>query len=977
MIVVKKRMKKPLKIAIIAGVLLVLTVAAILLNTLLMIDNGEGENTKPPIDVMESLGEATHNGAAVAYPYVEEDSIEMIDINGQYKYSLTRIESVLGEDSKKLAPFMLSYTDELGNEMVYAPNIMQDDPTFSYEDTYATTSGEGLGNVEIYKLTYLCTAIGTTYFSGRIKLSDAYDVRQEELATFGLSQQDDPVTVRFYYYDENKELQQRTIKIGEKIITDGGYYFTVDDRRYVYASSNPYIEYALKSFTEYIKPLMVSAGLPQDNAFEPYLTTDFQQWKNTVYDDEGIDRVVAGSHVAVNASKIESVFNVDKDQNKKYDYKTEEAKKIIFELSRFEKDPMTNRFSTALQGVPVGDCEDPISITTYAFSTPITVGEGGAAVEYTYRIKIIESILTNTSEITEKGALVGDNDLIKVTYELYFDGVNVTNNDLHGVLDLTSPLISDEVEAKLRASAVGIVGAGTELNHIDVNMVYTDDTVVKNNVSIVITEIIDISDSNGMKLESVVDGATVMFRYYVVTNGKRDENPTTSTIKIGDDLEEDEALIAKLIMGKTVADGYNINVAVYSVDCEIMATYTTYVVDRVDYFYTRENIVSFEFAQASDRDVYYGESFYANTMTGKYSMYALNASACQAVVELLGGLNESATASVGFEGLETVSIGITPEKIKKYGLYANTVYFEIPRGISAIDYGDTPSDNFFANLDDYTYYDTLGFTLYVSDKGIDGKRYIASEAYDIISVVDGDAFVFLDETFVDFYARRNIVMANISAINNIKLEFYMDDLYGTYSNELKHNNLYAYAGKLYRKEELTEDELAMATEYDAIDVLVTPSGECFDTAFSDYLDKNGYTYISLREFYNNEYVELESRGTANFKEWTETLFFMGYQGTLTEEEQATGFERGKLLMKMTVRLYDGYGAYQYAYEFHKISDRKIMVKLYRENIVDGSHENEVSDFYISTFAFEKLAGLYVSILEGEDITNKTPIVDIK
>ena len=53
-----------------------------------------------------------------------------------------------------------------------------------------------------------------------------------------------------------------------------------------------------------------------------------------------------------------------------------------------------------------------------------------------------------------------------------------------------------------------------------------------------------------------------------------------------------------------------------------------------------------------------------------------------------------------------------------------------------------------------------------------------------------------------------------------------------------------------------------------------------------------------------------------------------------------------------------------------------MVKLYRENIVDGTQQNAVSDFYVSTFAFEKLVGLYVDLLNGNDISNKTAFVDI-
>jgi hypothetical protein len=974
MIVVKKKMKKPLIIAILAGALAVLTVAAILLNTFLLADNGSGTDNNKVIDYRPELGESKYNGEAVAYPHIDESRMEMIEVNGEYKYSFTRLESVLDtENESKISPFVLSYVDEFGNELVYAPNIMGADPTFSYEDTYATTTGTGLGTVEIYKLTYLCTALGTPYFNGRIELPEAYEAKEEMLSIYGLSLQDHPIKITFYYYDSEDNIQQVTLKIGEKVITGGGYYFTVDNRPYVYSSSNPYIEYALGSFVDYIKPLLVAEGLPQDNAFEPYLTTDFKQWKNTVYDDEG-DVVLPDSTVIFTADMINARYIIDENGDKQYKLVTKDAQRLTYDLSLYKNDSMYGRFSTAFVGKAVGALSEKLAVTTYSFATPVTVGANGESVKYTYRIKQIESIITDDGEITTPGAVVGESNLVKVTYSLYLNDEMINFNDFSGILDLSSPLITDDLRALIKEQTIGNVN--TPIGHIDVNLTYTDDTVVKNNVSIVITEIIDISDKDGYKINTVQDGAKVMFRYYTVQNGERSEGYTTSYITVSDDMPEDERVIADLLMGKTVDDGYNINVAVYNIDCEIMASYTTYMVSSVDYFYTKENIVSFAFVQASDRDVFYGESFYENTMEGKYSMYALNASACQAVVELLGGLNESATSSVGLAGLETVAIGITPEKLKKYGLYANTIYFELPRGITAIDYGDVPTDEFFQDLDDYTYYDTLGFTLYISDAGIDGKRYIASDMYDVISVVDADDFVFLDESFVDFYARRNIVLADISTIDKIKLEFFMDDVYGSYTNQLKHSLVYAYNGKLYRKEELTADELELASAYDAIDVLVTPDGECMDTAFSKYLAENGYTYDSLRQFFGGEFIDLDSRGTANFKEFTETLFFTSYQGTLTEAEQEAGFANGKLLMKMTVKLYDGYGAYQYAYEFYKISDRRIMVNIYRENIVDGTKQNAVSDFYVSTFAFEKLVGLYVELLNGNDISNKTAFVDI-
>ena len=58
----------------------------------------------------------------------------------------------------------------------------------------------------------------------------------------------------------------------------------------------------------FINPILVAKGLAKDNAFEPYLTTDYQQYKNTLYeyDDEKnyYPEVLPGSSVIVNSDII-------------------------------------------------------------------------------------------------------------------------------------------------------------------------------------------------------------------------------------------------------------------------------------------------------------------------------------------------------------------------------------------------------------------------------------------------------------------------------------------------------------------------------------------------------------------------------------------------------------------------------------------------------------------------------------------------
>ena len=199
MIVVKKKMKKPLIIAILAGVLAVTVTVSILLSVLLQsTDGGNTPEPKPDYDLIE--GEAIYNGSPVAYPGVKEERMELIEIVGENEYSFTRLESVLdAETAQDLSPFVLSYTDENGEQQVYAPEIMAEDPTTSYEDFYAYDNTNALGSsVNIYRLTWLCSAIGVTYFDERIPVSENLDARNEELKVYGLSYEDKPIKISFW-----------------------------------------------------------------------------------------------------------------------------------------------------------------------------------------------------------------------------------------------------------------------------------------------------------------------------------------------------------------------------------------------------------------------------------------------------------------------------------------------------------------------------------------------------------------------------------------------------------------------------------------------------------------------------------------------------------------------------------------------------------------------------------------------------------
>lgn len=973
MIVVKKKIKKPLLLAILAGTLVLLVAAALILNAVLSSKNTGGNTEKPKVEYDESLGEYEYSGEPVAFPRIERVNMDYI--------------SIIGSDSKEFGfirdsewgELVMYYTDERGNINVYLPSILY--TTLSgiekYSELYALEQNDNFGSAP--KLTYLCNAIGTAYFTARIELSADEAVRAKELEAYGLADSDNPVQVMFTGTEKidgkEKKVNHKLI-IGDRLVTGQGYYYMVDDRStYVYTSNSLYLDYVFLTLTDYINPNLVAAGLAGDNAFEPYLTTDFTHWKNTLYDKDGTedlnkdgvpdgnpDTVKDGSEVTVSAD----VYRPNTNDTENGGYSVSRGESISFDLASLSKLSGNERLIKALVGKNVGLQNKNIKVTVPTFSTSRELNlSDDVKDKYKYEIIAVESILTDDGEIDEAGVSVGDNDLIKVVYKVYVNGEG-GYYDLHGIIDLSNEVIPEDAKAKLRLRTVGSYSEDRVVFEVD----YDDKNAVVVDGTIVITEIVSIVDAETKEnLDSVRDDARVIYKYYIIVDGRTIEGSDTNTIIIWDGLEGEDVEIANALRGKYVGEyKIEINADYYY---EAVSSFVTYDISSIKFFTTKELVVSFAYEQASKRDPYYGESFYINTMDNKYSVYALNAASCEGVVRIFGGLLLNAAKSEGLVGSATVDIGITPDKLYKYGLYANTVYFELPRGIKADLSNVSDLDSYLNSLDDYTYYGTLGFTLYISDPDPEtGKRYIASDLYDVIATIDGENFIFLDQHFLDFYARRNLVITNISNISEMNFEFFMSDLYGSYKNELQHNYVWAYNGKYYAKENLTEAQLPYATEVDMIQVIVDPSGECSDSELSKFLADKGYDKVSLYEFYDKKAIPGDTLGTSYFKEVTETLFYTFYEGTLSEERVEAELDSESLVMRLTVKLdeVEGY-KYYYTYEFYRISDREVVVRISKIDSKTNTTVIDVSDFYISTFSFKKFVSKYVCLLNREAVDN--------
>ena len=242
--------------------------------------------------------------------------------------------------------------------------------------------------------------------------------------------------------------------------------------------------------------------------------------------------------------------------------------------------------------------------------------------------------------------------------------------------------------------------------------------------------------------------------------------------------------------------------------------------------------------------------------------------------------------------------------------------------------------------------------------------------YDVIVKVKAEDFDFVEYGFVEFWARRNILMMDITNLNGLKLDFNMADLKGEYDFEVVFKT--AYGGYVNGKYVISPEAFPGSSPIEQETVRVQASDDAFSTAFKD---KFGTAWGDLSTLYNHTMGDGEviyypgskdTLGAAYFNSVYETLQLSSYLDFLTEEEQAAGFEKEPIF---SIHLTVEGKTYNYTYDFYRIDDRRVMVSLYRSDSEGNMIESlgRVSDFYISTFAFKRIVNQYIYLLNGKEI----------
>lgn len=952
--------KKQLGIIITASVLAFLIIFYIALSAILgAIGSGQGGEEAPLPEIFE--GEALYGKNPIAYPTFSESDVQSFSVSyfGKegYRKNLTMMRP------KKDEPFIIYYSDENGDARVYQPPICSAEKNFDYKSLYAVEGSDGLN---VYKITYLFAAVSAMYFNNRIELSNNQNERAVQLNRYGLSDSKKQAMAFTYLDSEGKEVSH-TVYVGDKLLTEAGYYFMVDDRNYVYTSTGGYLHYAFGGVESFIESRVIAEGLTQDNAYEPYLTTDYKQWKNKIFTST-TDTVSQKSKVIAEADILTPQY-FDGILTGGDGYERLGYSEMTFDLKSLGKQGTFGNIITALSGKNIGSYENREIVATVVADT----NEAYEGLHYTYTINTIEAAFNDGEDMSVPGESVKGYDYIKVTYSYKLSNGTATETYLnaHAVIDMKnrSAVIPDSVYDVLENGKIGVLDT-YQTFEVD----YDATNAKSSEVEYVITEIVMIYQMDNGTVNygtEVKDDSVVSYRYVYKIDGETLGGEMSNLVDLSeiDSEDGDNYTIKQALLGKKVENHLDLSVLKHTMLCQAMMNFTTYSIKSINYFVEEEAVSSFKFVNYSERDPFYGESLYINTLENKYKSYALNATACERVVRFLGGINEdsSSSKSIGLVGSETVAVGLTPANMLKYGktgigLYANTIYFELPRGIEVISSGGENS------YDDYRHLDTLGFYLYISDEMPDGTRYVGSDMYDIIVKIDARGFEFLEKTFVDYWARRSIASVSYSDIEDMTLDFFMDDIYGSYAFDLEHRESWIVDG-----EATYEKPASGGTPYDMMVVhTALRSTEASETLLSKLLSESGKTSIRLSTVYTeaagaDEVVmdKYDTLGTSSFKSMLQLIYSTYYTGILSEDEQKDARADGELLMRFSFKV-PGSSAYPYVYEFYRIDDRRVMVSVYRLG-TDGVHINEVSDFFISIFAFKKMVRNFVNLLNGAEI----------
>ncbi len=172
---------------------------------------------------------------------------------------------------------------------------------------------------------------------------------------------------------------------------------------------------------------------------------------------------------------------------------------------------------------------------------------------------------------------------------------------------------------------------------------------------------------------------------------------------------------------------------------------------------------SLNFLNKSERDSFLFGTTYAITAPSSMLPYVPHTSHYMDILEALGTM----------EGVKTVSLGLSAEKIEEYGLTAHRIYYEFPT-----TYKEDPK-----KPGDYIFETFMRNELYISELTENGTYYVASLLHDIVAEVSAEKLSFIEKP-TSYWISDEMFLIKSTDVRKLVFSFSYSDYAKTFTFDL-------------------------------------------------------------------------------------------------------------------------------------------------------------------------------------------------
>lgn len=746
----------------------------------------------------------------------------------------------------------------------------------------------------------------------------------------------------------------RRVYVGSATSDDSGYYVMLEGRGVVYTTATVTTNMASvdlanlvdRSLSYYVEPRLLTASYSlYDPFYTPYFSLSGGVFKDGAGESVGEGDRVYFSYAATPTRRDHTLYRM-------------EANDLLSEL---------------LLGTAVGqEGFDLLSATPRLRA----VMDGDTV---TYTVDTIVAVYDRATRTYHSAHTpVGAESLVLVRYH---DGETRTVSSAlgsyeepvwrYGMVDMADP----DLPAALRSALLGQTPhtIPNEADYIKTPVVYTaNDDMTRAEYRILSVDAISRDGAPAPAGAVAGEGDAVTFSYVLYLDGTAVSSVSASMVIDTDATDPVTRALSLALSGKGAGKGTSTapyaTAALYYTEDAAMWEYEAYLSCAVEYTVSERTDLSFGyFYYAGDghKDIYQSDSIYLITAPEDLRMYAIDSSVAQTVLHTFTDLS----------GEETVAVGITPDVMERYGLYAHTLVYALP-------YNTKANEDEKGNVLSMTTDDVIEYRLYISEADRSGARYVASEQFDTVTRITDGSFDFVDWDFLTDWARGSLLLTDISNLKEMSFSANFSDLKDTWSFALTQDDGYEYlqsdgtvgvTSKLYVA--YVNGLISTKTHLDSSKTTQVGPGVYVET-FSDtqrvttVVDKDGNPALDLDAIYtaagHTELNRFDKMGVYHFRRMVASLYSMRYMGLVSDdlteaETEALMTDDRACVFTVSVTLTDGR---VYTYRFYAYSARRCMVSVSGQT-KDGVSLGETHRYYVNRTEVLKLADMARMLSRGE------------